>query len=313
MGNQPLHVVTGALGYTGRSVAEQLFARGARVRTLTNSPNRPNPFGDRLEIRPLAFDRPDELARSLEGAEVLHNTYWVRFNHKLFTFDQAVQNTRRLFEVAKAAGVRRIVHVSILHVRAADDLGYYKGKHELEETLEGCGVPHALIRPGVLFGRGDILVNNIAWVLRHLPLFGVFGDGRYRLRPLHVDDMASLMIDHASRDGITRADAVGPEAFEYRELVRAIARIIGVRRPIVSVPPSLGYAVSRLVNPFVGDVVITREEIEGLMRGLLDSDAPAAGHVRLTEWAAQHRDQLGRKYASEVGRRVNRDAAYDQI
>lgn len=313
MAASPLHVVTGALGYTGKSVTEQLLDRGCRVRTLTNSPGRPNPFGDRLELAPLAFDDPHALAESLAGAEVLFNTYWVRFNHKLFTFDTAVANTRALFEAARAAGVRRIVHVSILHARAADDLGYYKGKHELELALEESGVPHAVIRPGVLFGRGDILVNNIAWTLRHLPVFGVFGDGRYRLRPLHVDDMATLMIDHASRTGNTHADAVGPEGFEYRELAHAIADIIRVRRPVFSVPPGLGYLVARCLNPFVRDVIITREEIEGLMRGLLDSDAPAAGHTKLTEWAAEHREQLGRKYASEVGRRVHRDAAYEEI
>ncbi len=313
MPDAPLHVVTGALGYTGRSVTEQLLDRGVRVRTLTNSPDRPNPFGDKLEIRPLAFDDPDKLAQSLEGADVLYNTYWVRFNHKLFTFDHAVANTKALFDAARAAGVKRIVHVSILHARTADDLGYYNGKHELELALEQTGIPHTIIRPGVLFGRGDILVNNIAWVLRHLPVFGLFSHGKYRLRPLHVDDMASLMIDHASRSGNTHADAVGPEAFEYRELVRTIAKIIGVRRLITGVPPSLGYLVSKCLNPLVKDVIITREEIQGLMRGLLDSDAPAAGHTKLTEWATTHRDQLGRRYASEVARRVNRHAAYEDI
>lgn len=313
MANTPLHVVTGALGYTGQSVTEQLLDRGVRVRTLTNSPGRPNPFGNRLDIHPLAFDDPDALARSLNGAEVLFNTYWVRFNHNLFTFDRAVASTKALFDAARRAGVGRIVHVSILHSRIADDLVYYKGKHELEVILEQTGIPHAIVRPGVLFGRGDILVNNIAWVLRHLPLFGVFGDGRYRLRPLHVDDMASLMIDHASREGNTNADAVGPEGFEFRELVRTIAGIIGVRRLILGVPPGLGYFVGKCVNPLVKDVIITREEIEGLMRGLLDSDAPAAGNTRLTEWATEHADTLGRRYASEVGRRVRRDQAYEAI
>jgi NADH dehydrogenase len=309
----PLHAVTGALGYTGRSLTEQLLERGVRVRTLTNSPQRPNPFGERLQIHALAFESPAALVRSLEGVDVLFNTYWVRFNHRLFTFERAVANSKALFEAARRAGVGRIVHVSILHARAADDLGYYRGKHEVEAALEACGVAHAVLRPGVLFGRGDILVNNIAWVVRHLPLFGVFGDGRYRLRPLHVDDMAALMLDHASRDGNTRADAVGPEGFEYGELVRTIADIIGVRRPVVRVPPALGHAVARAVNPFVKDVIITREEIEGLMRGLLDSDAPAAGHVKLTEWAASHAESLGRRYASEVGRRVHRHVAYEAI
>src|SRR4051812_36315019 len=309
----PLHAVTAALGYTGRALSELLLARGLRVRTLTNSPNRPNPFGTATEIHPLAFDHPARLEASLRGVDVLHNTYWVRFNHRLFTFDQAVRNTKALFEAARRAGVRRIVHVSILHAEKADDLGYYRGKHELENALAATGIPHAIIRPGVLFGRGDILINNIAWALRHLPVFGVFGDGRYRLRPLHVDDMAALMIEQAGREGNTRVDAVGLEAFSYLELIRMLRGTIGARRPIIPPPPTLGHLIASTLNPFLHDVVITREEIKGLMRGLLDSDAPAAGTTGLSNWAREHKNELGRRYASEVGRRTQRTVAYDHV
>ena len=308
-----LQVVTGALGYTGKSVAQRLLDRGIRVRTLTNSPDRPNPFGDAIDIKPLVFDDVNVLARSLEGADVLYNTYWVRFNHKLFTFKKAVANTKVLFDAAKRAGVRRIVHVSILHADQADDLGYYNGKHELEDALDQTDIPHAIVRPGVLFGRSDILVNNIAWVLRHLPIFGVFGDGTYRLRPLHVDDMADLLIECAEGDGNSIVDAVGPEGFSYIELVRILAEILQKRRPILRMSPTLGLAVSKLLNPFLKDVIITKEEIKGLMRGLLDSEQPATGKIKLTQWASQHRETLGRRYASEVGRRTTRDLAYEHI
>lgn len=309
----PLHVVTGALGYTGRAVAERLMAHGVRVRTLTNSTARPNPFGNALDIKPLAFDDADALARSLDGCEVLYNTYWVRFNHRLFNFENAVANTKALFAAAKRAGVARIVHVSILHARKANDLGYYKGKHELELALESLGVSHAMIRPGVLFGRFDVLVNNIAWVLRRLPIFGVFGDGSYALRPMHVDDMADLMVRAGAEREDQIIDAVGAERFSYRQLVGEISRIIGVRKPIVSVPPSAGYVVSKLVNPMVNDIIITREEISGLMRGLLDSDQPATGPTKLTEWAAAHKAELGVRYANEIGRRIERSKAYADI
>jgi len=245
------HVITGALGYTGKVVAEQLLERAIPLRTLTNSPNRPNPFGDAIDIKPLSFDNPDALAHSLDGATVLYNTYWVRFNHKLFTFEQAVTNTKILFDAAKRAGVGRIVHVSILHADEADDLGYYKGKHELEEALVETGIPHSIVRPGVLFGRSDILVNNIAWALRHMPIFGVFGDGTYRLRPLHVEDMASLLVEHANMSGDITVDAVGPEGFSYIELVRTLAEILQVRRPIMRIPSPIAFACSKLLNPFV--------------------------------------------------------------
>lgn len=308
-----VHVITGALGYTGKAVAERLISKGVPVRTLTNSPDRPNPFGSAIEVHPLTFDDVDVLTRSLDEVDVLYNTYWVRFNHKRFSFEQAVANTKTLFDAAKRAGVRRIVHVSILHADEADDLGYYKGKHELEDALRDTGIPHAIVRPGVLFGRRDILVNNIAWVLRHLPIFGCFGDGTYRLRPLHVDDMAELMIELSHGDDTMTIDAVGPECFTYIELVRTLADILQLKRRIIRINPMLGLAVSKLLNPFLKDVIITSEEIKGLTRGLLDSDEPAAGATKLTKWAAEHRDTLGHRYASELARRTNRTLSYEQI
>lgn len=307
----PLHVVTGAFGYTGRAIARRLLGVGVEVRTLTNSPNRPNPFAGRIEVHPFHFDSPGALERSLRGADVLYNTYWVRFNHRLFSFDQAMANTRTLFDAARRAGVGRIVHVSILNADRAPHLAYYRGKAALERALKETGVPHSILRPGVIFGRGDILINNIAWALRRLPVFGVFGDGRYPIRPVHVDDMADLAVAEGGERGDRTIDAVGPESFAFGELVRALARIIGVRRAIVSVPPALGYAVIRAINPFVRDVIITREEIAGLMAGLLGSDAPATGGTRLTEWARRNREALGRRYAGEIARRIDRALAVD--
>ncbi len=296
--------VTGALGYSGRSIARILLDEGWRVRTLTNSPGKPNPFGAAIDIHPLAFHQPDRLAESLRGSDTLINTYWVRFNHRRFNFARAVENTKALFAAARAVGVRRVVHISILNPERGTGLAYYEGKLALERMLAASGLSHAILRPGVLFGGGDILINNIAWALRHLPVFGVFGDGRYPIRPIHVDDLARLAVDAAAADANTTTDAVGPEPFAFVDLVRELARILGVRRAIVRVPTGPGLAVTGALGLLVRDVVLTREEVLGLTRGLLGSAAPTTGARRLTEWAREHRDELGRHYASELGRRA---------
>lgn len=308
-------VVTGAFGYSGKAITELLLARGDRVRTLTNSPRRAHDFGDRVAVHPLAFDDPPRLTEALRGCDVLVSTYWVRFNHRLFSFDQAVRNTQQLFRSAREAGVRRIVHTSILKPEEGRGLAYYDGKWTLERDLEATGVPHAILRPGVLFGRGDILVNNIAWVLRRMPFFGVFGDGNYALAPLHVDDFAAIAVRAVDADPLLDrvVDCHGPQGFAYREFIRRIGEIIGVHRPIVRIPPAIGYFVTRMLNPLVKDVIITREEIEGLIRGLLWSMKPSLGRILLTAWAQEQRDSLGRRYSSEVGRRVKRHLAYEKI
>lgn len=310
MSNPSRHAVTGAFGYSGKYIAHRLLAQGRPVLTLTNSTDRANEFGGRVRVCPFHFDRPDELARSLAGVEVLYNTYWVRFNHPLFRHADAVRNTLALFAAAKRAGVRRIVHVSITNPSEDSPLEYFSGKARLERGLIESGLSYAILRPTVLFGKEDILINNIAWLLRHLPVFGVFGDGSYRLQPIYVDDLASLAVAQGAARENTIINAIGPETFTYRELVATIGRLIGAPRPVVGVPPAAGYWVGRLVGRLMGDVTITREEIAGLMAGLLYVDAPAAGPTQLTAWIAAHADTLGRRYTSELARRRDRTAAY---
>jgi NADH dehydrogenase len=304
------HAVTGAYGYSGKYIAQRLLDAGREVVTLTNSLSRENPFGDRIRAFPFHFDKPDLLAEQLRGVAVVYNTYWVRFNHRLFRHADAVRNTRILFEAAAKAGVERIVHVSITNPSEDSPLEYFRGKAVLERALAELGISYTILRPAVLFGKEDILINNIAWMLRHFPVFGVFGDGSYRLQPIHVDDLASLAVAQGASRENRVINAIGPETFTYRELAASIGELIGKPRPVVSVPPWFGYAVGAILGAFLGDVVITRDEIEGLMADLLHVDAPPTGTTVLTEWIRQHADRLGRWYTSELARRKDRLSAY---
>ncbi len=310
MATKKRHAVTGAFGYSGKYIAERLLAQGERVVTLTNSPHRRNPFGDRLRASPFHFDEPGLLAESLREVSVLYNTYWVRFNHREFTHADAVRNTMTLFEAAKTAGVERVVHVSITNPREDSPLEYFRGKARLERALTESGLSYALLRPTVLFGKEDILVNNIAWALRRLPVFGVFGNGKYKLQPIYVDDLAELAVQQGGERENCVIDAIGPETFTYRELVETIGEIIGKRRRVLSVPPFLGHAAGWILGKLVGDVMITREEIDGLMGNLLYVDSPPAGKTKLTDWARKRAGSLGLHYTSELARRRDRQTEY---
>jgi len=333
-------VITGAFSYTGKYTTRLLLQRGCSVRTLTNhapevhpgkrqnppvSQNRrdpsdcgarsgqavghppdveprPDSSGTQIEVFPYNFERPEELRRSLAGATTLINTYWVRFPQGLTTFATAVENSRILIRAAKDAGVRRIVHVSIANPSLDSPLGYYRGKAQVEQAVVDSGLSYAILRPTVIFGTEDILINNIAWFVRRFPVFALPGDGRYGVRPIYVEDMARLLAEATERQGNTVLDAVGPERFTFEELVRLIAR--SVRRPMrmVRVPATVAFVATLLTGWLVKDVVLTWEEYQGLMGNLLASDAPAAGQTRLSEWLAVNGDRLGKKYASEVAR-----------
>jgi len=302
--------VTGAFGYSGRYIANRLLADGHEVITLTNSEGRANPFGDRIRAYPFHFKEPERLRATFREVEVLVNTYWVRFDHRLFTHAQAVANTKAMFNAAKAAGVRRIVHVSITNPDATSELPYFRGKAELESALRSLGVTYCVLRPTVLFGKEDVLINNIAWSLRRLPSFGVFGSGQYKLQPIYVDDLAAAAAEQATSTDNIILNAIGPETFTYRQLIETVRELLGLRTPILSVPPSAGYWCGRILGWLMRDVIITREEIRGLMEGRLYVDAPPLGRTKLTDWVREHREALGRRYTSELQRRRDRLVAY---
>ena len=307
------HAVTGAFGYTGRYIAQRLLQRGVHIHALTNSVKRVNSLGEQVKVYPFNFDQPELLTNSLRGVKVLYNTYWVRFNHKLFTHEDAVENTEVLFESAKRAGVERLVHISITNPSVESPLEYFSCKAKLETALKRSGMSYAILRPAVIFGAEDILINNIAWMLRKFPVMGVFGDGQYRLQPIYVEDLADLAVREGySRENIT-VDAIGPETFSYKQLVKTIGEIIGKKRPIVRVGPGFGYWIARVLGWIVGDVILTRGEIEGLMTELLYTESSAVGTTCLTEWIRQNRDQIGRKYSHELKRRTNRQASYSDL
>ncbi len=296
-----LDVVTGAFSYSGKAIAEALLGAGRQVRTITGHPGRA-PEGSPIEVRPLDFDNPVGLVESLAGATTLYNTYWVRFAHGRTDHDVAVANSRALFHAARRAGIRRIVHVSITHPGIDSPFAYFRGKALVERALAEVDVSYAIVRPAILFGGDGVLLNNIAWLLRHLPVFAVGGRGGYRVRPVHVDDLAQLCVARGAERQDSVTDAVGPERPMFIELVRDIRDAIDSRARIVCVPGPAVPVFSRLVGMALRDVLLTADEYRAMAAGLADTDGPASAPTALSGWIAQHASELGLHYANELNR-----------
>jgi NADH dehydrogenase len=298
-----IDLVTGAFSYSGSRIAELLIDAGHEVRTLTHHPHREHPLKARIQVAPYRFGDPVALVRSLEGISTLYNTYWVRFERGSTTFADAVANSRALFEAARRAGVGRIVHLSIANPSIDSPLPYYRGKALVEGALAATGVPYSIVRPTWIFGGGrDILANNIAWILRHMPIFVVPGDGRYLVQPVHVDDLAHICLRAAHSAGDEVIDAAGPETMPFEGLVRAIRRALSKNTPILHAPPAAMEVLARALGLVVRDVVLTADEIRGLSAGLLVSNRPALGQISFIEWLNESGPTLGRRYLSELDR-----------
>jgi NADH dehydrogenase len=294
--------VTGAFSYSGKYITRRLLARGENVITLTNHPHRPDPFAGRVLAHPLNFADASSLASSLRGVDVLVNTYWVRFDKGANTQPAAVENTKRLVDAAVKAGVKRIVHISIANPSAESHLPYYWGKAANEKAVTDSGLSYAILRPTVLFGTEDILINNIAWLQRRFPFFALPGNGSYGIQPVFVDDLAALAVDAVYEKNNSVRDAVGPDIFTFREMVELIGAKVNARRPLFNVPPKLALTAAQFLSLFVRDVMLTPEEVDGLMAGLLVSKDPPLCKTRLGDWLEENKATVGAKYASELER-----------
>lgn len=297
-----LNIVTGSTGYTGKYITRRLLATGQRVKSLTGHLDRETPFGVQVPLLPFNFDDPKALTESLQGATVFYNTYWVRFSHGDVTFDTAVKNTKTLLRAAKSAGIKRFVHISIANPDSNSPLPYYRGKGLLEQAVMESGLSYAILRPAVVFGPEDILINNIAWLLRTFPVFAIAGSGEYKIQPVFVEDLAELAVRAAERQENIVLDAVGPETFAFNELVRLISRQVKSRARIVHMSPKLILLLSYLIGYVVRDVVLTKEEIDGLVANLLASSSAPTGWTRFSEWVESNKGTFGARYSSELSR-----------
>jgi uncharacterized protein YbjT (DUF2867 family) len=300
-------VVTGAFSYSGGAIARRLIEDGVEVVSLSRQPAPGgHPLAGAVACRRLQFADIDELVRALDGAELLFTTYWIRFPRGGATFDRAVANSRLLFEAAMRAGVRRIVHLSVTNPALDSPFAYFRGKAEVERALAETTSEYAAIRPSLVFGgRQEILINNIAWLLRRLPFYAVPGDGSYRVQPVSVEDVAELAIAAGHRSGPSTQDAVGPELYTFDQFLAALAAAIGVRPRLVHLPPAAVVALGRALGPLLRDVLITREELGALTSELLISHHPATGHTSFGEWLPEAGSWLGRRYANELRRNWN--------
>jgi uncharacterized protein YbjT (DUF2867 family) len=296
-------VMTGASGFIGGAVTERLLPRH-QIRSLTSHPQK-NRFGTRVQSVLYDFDRPERMDDAFAGADVFVNGYYVRFGHAGRTFEMAVDRTAVLLDRVRRAGVRRVVHISVSNADETSDLPYYRNKGRIERLIRESGLEFAILRPALVFGAGDILLNNIAWFLRRVPMFGIFGDGMYRVQPVDLDAFGALIAAavEAPENGSVTAVA-GPTDYTYLEMVRLIRQAVGSRAALVGMPAWLALTASWLAGFIVRDVVLTRDEIEGLVREYLYSANPTRIGGSLEDWLQQHpvRATLGTTYASELER-----------
>jgi NADH dehydrogenase len=296
------HAVTGAFGFTGRALAEHLLAGGHDVVTLTRRSGAGDPLASRIAVRSFDTTQPDELASNLAGVDTLFNTFWLRFPRGGSTFDGAVARSAVLFRAAREAGVRRLVHISVVNAALDAETPYVRAKAALEDVVRSSGLEWVVVRPTLTYGPGDILINNLAWALRRFPVYGLPGLGRYTVQPVHVDGVARICVEAGAGEAGRVVDAAGPETMTYRALVELVRQAVGSRSLVLPMPGSVVLATAKVLGILVRDVVLTRDEIRELTSSLLTSHEPPLGTIRVTDWVRANAAALGRRWSSELAR-----------
>jgi NADH dehydrogenase len=263
--------VTGASGFVGRHIIDQLVERGHRPRALLRDAAR-RPFANPHAVDVVQGSLGDRAAleRLTRGTDAVIHLVGIIVERGAATFDAVhVEGTRAVVSAARAAGVRRFVHMSALGARdTADATAYHRTKARGEAVVRDAGVPHVIMRPSFISGRGNVPIATLARVHRFAPVVPVFGDGSYPLQPVWIGDVAlafALAAEGQSSDGAFELG--GPSAMPYAEFVRAIGRASGHPRRLVHVPLGLMRLAARafdLLGPFAP---LTSDQLQMLVEG----------------------------------------------
>jgi uncharacterized protein YbjT (DUF2867 family) len=294
--------VTGAFGFTGRVIARQLVDQGCDVITLTRHIDHADPLARSIDAVKLDFGRPSDMAAALEGVGTLFNTYWIRFPRGAESFERAIAETAVLVGAARQAGVRRIVHISVVGAAHDAPTPYVRAKAVVEDVVRSSGLEWSIVRPTLTYGPDDILVNNMAWALRRLPIYGMPGAGTYTIQPVHVDDVARICIEMAEGEAGRTVDAAGPDVMRFRSMVETVRSAVGSRSLVVPMPTWAVLDAARVLGFLVRDVVLTADEIRELTSSFLTSTRPPLGRIQFADWVTANAAILGRRWSSELAR-----------
>jgi uncharacterized protein YbjT (DUF2867 family) len=254
--------VFGGTGFVGRRVARHLSDLTATVRVASRHPAR----AEGGDVEQIVADAHDE--RSVEaavaGADGVVNAISLYAEHKGDTFHAVhVEAAARIAMIAQRAGVKRLVHLSGIGADAASASPYIRSRGEGEAAVQAAFPGAVVIRPAVMFAPDDAFLTTILGLLRTLPAYPLFGDGRTRLQPVYVDDVAAA-IAQALRQPQRPSpiyELAGPRVYSYEELLRTIARAAGLRPVLVRIPFAFWDAAAGLAE-FLPRPPLTRNQVE---------------------------------------------------
>ena len=256
--------ITGGTGFIGRRLADLLRQRGHGAVLLSRRTG--TDVGD-----------VDALARAFAGCDAVAHLAGINRELSDQTYQRVhVDGTHNVVEAARSAGVRRIVLLSFLRARPSCGSPYHESKFAAEEIVRGSGLTYAILKCGVIYGRGDHLLDHLSHALHTVPLFATVGIRQPPLRPTAVQDVAEILFAALVERQLTdqTVAVVGPETLMMRELVTRVGGAIGRTPWIVPMPVAFHRLLARVAEAVMHVPLVSRAQVRMLAEGLVEAAPP---------------------------------------
>ncbi len=272
--------ITGGTGFIGRHLARALVGEGHEVVLVARGRDRTDPSVRGLagsRFVPIGLDDPGELADAFAGCHAVAHCAGINRQAGSQTYQRVhVDGTRRVVESARAAGVRKIVLVSFLRARPGCGSGYHESKWAAEQLVRESGLDHTVLKCGVIYGRGDHMLDHLSHALFTLPVFAFVGLRDRAVRPVAVEDVVRVLrasLVDGALSGRTVA-VLGPEQLGLRAAVRRVARVVGQRPLMLPMPVWFHYVVGWFVERVMAVPLVSVAQVRMLSEGLAEPSPP---------------------------------------
>ena len=272
--------ITGGTGFVGRSVARALVSKGHEVVLIARGENQTCPSILQLpnaRFVAMGLDDMDRLAAAFAGCQAVAHCAGINREIGAQTYQNVhLDGTRRVLEAARRAGVGKIAMISFLRARPHCGSGYHESKWAAEEMVRGCGLDYTVFKCGVIYGRGDHMLDHLSHAFHTFPMFAFVGLTDQPIRPMAVADIARLVNASLAGGALSRRTvaATGPETLTLRQAVRRVARVVGRHPLMFPLPVWFHYALGWLLEKIMVTPLVSLAQVRILTEGLAEASPP---------------------------------------
>lgn len=231
--------VTGGTGFVGRNLVNRLLDENHEITVMSHRKSGENLFDRRVRLVPGTVDSVTEMVPAFHGAQAVYHLVGIISKSRKNTFEKTVtQGTQNVIAACLGAKVKKIIYLSAMGTSESAETAYHKTKFQAEQAIQNSGLDWTIFRASIIYGKNDGFLRMMSKIIRFVPFVPIFGDGKYKIQPLYIKDLAEAMgktlLTPAASGQII--DVGGPEQLEYVDVMNQLKKALGKRRLNFHIP-----------------------------------------------------------------------------